>query len=262
MSGADAWDRRIRRADALVTDGGAAATLLSFYARLLRQQQIVYQSFDRRPPRGSIETDASALADAASGLFKTVADHGPELLAAQARDLLASDASTWRHLLLDYWHMRSDRQFFAKALAQPYAEWLANTGAERIDREFNAVNNRCPRCGGAPQLSMLDAGATPAIDGSGRRLLCATCLTAWPFRRVLCPSCGEADEQKLGYFQSSTLEHVRLDACESCHRYLKTIDLGRLGLAVPLVDEVAAASLDLWAQEHGYQKIELNLLGV
>jgi len=109
---------------------------------------------------------------------------------------------------------------------------------------------------------MLDAGATAAIDGSGRRLLCATCLTAWPFRRVLCPSCGEADEQKLGYFQSSTLEHVRLDACESCHRYLKTIDLGRLGLAVPLVDEVAAAPLDLWAQEHGYQKIELNLLGV
>jgi formate dehydrogenase maturation protein FdhE len=43
---------------------------------------------------------------------------------------------------------------------------------------------------------------------------------------------------------------------------LKTIDLGRLGLAVPLVDEVAGATLDVWARSHGYEKIELNLVGL
>jgi hypothetical protein len=31
---------------------------------------------------------------------------------------------------------------------------------------------------------------------------------------------------------------------------------------VPLVDEVAAAPLDLWASERGYVKIELNLVGL
>jgi len=57
-------------------------------------------------------------------------------------------------------------------------------------------------------------------------------------------------------------EHVRIDACESCGRYAKTIDLGRLRLAVPLVDEVAAAPLDVWARQQGYEKIELNLVGL
>jgi formate dehydrogenase maturation protein FdhE len=35
-----------------------------------------------------------------------------------------------------------------------------------------------------------------------------------------------------------------------------------LGFAAPLIDEIAAAPLDLWAREHGYTKIELNLVGV
>jgi formate dehydrogenase maturation protein FdhE len=33
------------------------------------------------------------------------------------------------------------------------------------------------------------------------------------------------------------------------------------GLAVPLVDEVASVPLDLWAAEHGYKKLEANLMG-
>ena len=53
-----------------------------------------------------------------------------------------------------------------------------------------------------------------------------------------------------------------MEACDTCNRYIKGVDLTRLGLAVPLVDEIAAAPLDLWAQEHGYTKIELNLVGL
>ena len=58
------------------------------------------------------------------------------------------------------------------------------------------------------------------------------------------------------------LPHVRVEACDTCKRYLKSVDLTTNGLAVPVVDEIAAAPLDLWAAEHGYQKIELNLLGL
>ena len=84
----------------------------------------------------------------------------------------------------------------------------------------------------------------------------------WPFCRVLCASCGEEDEHKLGYFIRRSTRHLRVDACDTCHRYLKTVDLTRLGVAVPLVDEVAGAPLDLWAREQGYEKIELNLVGL
>jgi formate dehydrogenase maturation protein FdhE len=54
---------------------------------------------------------------------------------------------------------------------------------------------------------------------------------------------------------------VRVEACDSCLTYIKTVDLTKNALAVPVVDEIAAVSLDVWAQERGYRKLETNLLG-
>jgi formate dehydrogenase maturation protein FdhE len=75
-------------------------------------------------------------------------------------------------------------------------------------------------------------------------------------------SCGEEDERQLPYFHSSSFGHLRIDACDTCGRYLKTVDRTRVGLAIPLVDEVAGAPLDIWARDRGYQKLELNLMGL
>jgi len=99
-------------------------------------------------------------------------------------------------------------------------------------------------------------------DGGSRQLQCATCFTRWPFPRVRCARCGEEDERRLGYYRSSAFDHLRVDACDTCKHYLKSVDLTRLGIAVPVVDEVAGAALDLWARDHDYQKIELNLVGL
>jgi FdhE protein len=167
-------------------------------------------------------------------------------------------------MLITHWFAPVDRQFFAKAILQPYAQLLAEAGVKLSDRLLAGMNNRCPVCGGSPQLAVLEASVSgvTAVDGGSRRLVCATCLGSWPFRRVRCPSCGEEDEYKLVYFHSEEFHHLRVDACESCKRYLKSVDLGRLGLADPFVDEVAGAPLDLWARELGYDKIELNLVGL
>jgi len=129
-------------------------------------------------------------------------------------------------------------------------------------RQLPRAGNRCPFCGGAPQLSLFRGGSDPALQGGSRALQCATCLTTWPFRRILCAQCGEEDERKLEYFESPTFDHIRVEACDTCKHYLKGIDLTRLGVAVPIVDEVAGAPLDAWACEHGYFKIELNLVGL
>jgi FdhE protein len=247
----------------LAGDGGPAASLLAFYARLLYGQKAVYDALEGRRLSGALERDLPLFRPAVPPLVRDVAEHGPDRLAVEARSLLESSDSSVDDALLAYWRAPDDHQFFAKAILQPYGESLADAGIAPTRDSALGVDNRCPRCGGAPQLAILDplAGSAPGDAGS-RQLLCATCLTTWPFRRVLCPHCGEQDERKLGYFQSQALDHVRADACESCRRYLKTIDLGRLGLAVPLVDEVAGASLDLWANERGYEKIELNLVGL
>jgi formate dehydrogenase maturation protein FdhE len=34
------------------------------------------------------------------------------------------------------------------------------------------------------------------------------------------------------------------------------------GRAVPVVDDLAAVSLDLWTNEHGYHKLTINLAGI
>jgi FdhE protein len=259
----DSWDRRIRRATDLAADRGPSATLLAFYARVLTCQRAIHDAVRGRPLTGTLTHDVYLLREAGAALLRDVAEHGPEMLAVEAHGLARSDRSALESILLSYWGDPSDRRFFPKAILQPYAQRLAETGVKPIGRTSVAMDNRCPSCGGAAQLSILEAGAgVTVIDGGSRQLLCATCLSRWTFGRIRCPACGEEDERKLVHFQSPEFDHVRVDACESCRHYLKSVDLGRLGLAVPLVDEVASGALDLWARDQGYQKIELNLVGL
>ena len=115
----------------------------------------------------------------------------------------------------------------------------------------------CPVCGARPQLAVL----RPEGDGGKRFLMCSFCITEWEFRRVLCPVCGQEDHTKLPRYTAEGIPNVRVEACETCHSYLKSVDLTVDGHAVPLVDEVATVPLDLWAMENGFQKIRRNLMG-
>jgi FdhE protein len=260
----ESWDTRVERAKRLAAADEAVRPLLTFYAGLLGLQRDIANLLiagDHGPLTGSLAHDRIRLRPGLPAFLEAIERSGPELLAREARGLLNRPESVRHDLLADCWTSPSDRQFFAKAVLQPYAEMLAAAGVAPVDRPLPRADNRCPFCGGMPQLSVLQS-AGGSLDGGGRALLCATCLTVWPFRRVLCTHCGEEDEHKLGYFQSPDCEHLRIDACDTCRRYLKSVDLTRLGLAVPIVDEVAGASLDLWALDRGYQKIELNLVGL
>jgi FdhE protein len=78
----------------------------------------------------------------------------------------------------------------------------------------------------------------------------------------VCPVCGEHEFDKLPVYTADQFAHVRIDACDRCHHYVKTIDLTKDGLAVPCVDDIASVSLDLWARERGYTRIKHNLLGI
>lgn len=257
------WNKQIARADDLASESSGSKELLVFYAQLLRAQAEIYESFRSRRdwlPSGDLEADLPVVRSSMSGLMKSVASHGPASLASEAQALLA-EPDIVSDKLLEYWRNPSDTQFFAKALLQPYARWLAETSTSPAGRELAGGERTCPFCGGLPQLSFLQAKESNAESGN-RDLLCATCLTSWEFRRVVCAGCGEERPAKLGYFHSPEFNHVRIEACDSCKHYLKGIDLTRLGLAAPLVDEIYSAPLDLWAREHGYTKIELNLVGV
>ncbi len=262
------WEARVKRASQLAAQCPAAEGLLTFYGNLLGAQQEIYEYLRRRQgwlPSGALEQDLPVLRMMAPRLLMVVEAKGPESLAARAGELLRANEAEMDELLLDYWRAPSDLIFFAKAFLQPYAQWVIESGAKPVDRNaggnVESGANRCPHCGGKPQLSFLRS-VEVAQESGGRSLLCSTCLSDWQFRRVLCAHCGEERPAKLCYFSSPEFDHVRIEACDSCKHYIKGIDLTRLGLAVPLVDEVAAAPLDLWAREQGYTKIELNLIGL
>jgi formate dehydrogenase maturation protein FdhE len=258
------WNKQIERADYLAGLSSGATELLAFYAQLLRAQQQIYESLRSRKdwlPSGDLESDLPVVQSLTTGLLESVARHGPASLAEEARSLLAAAPDVIGHELLDHWHSPSDTQFFAKSILQPYARWLAETGTPAVGRELAGGERTCPFCGGKPQVSFLQNKESNAESGN-RDLLCAGCLCSWEFRRVVCANCGEERPPKLGYFHSPEFDYVRIEACDSCQHYIKGIDLTRFGHAVPLVDEIYSAPLDLWAREHGYKKIELNLVGV
>jgi FdhE protein len=139
-------------------------------------------------------------------------------------------------------------------LVQPYAEYLASKGTPPLETAA-AI---CPFCSARPVAGVLRGEG----DGGKRWLLCSLCFTEWPFRRVFCPSCGETEKEKLPIYAAEEYPHVRADACDSCKTYIKSIDLTRDGRAVPVVDEIATVALSLWAEDHGYAKLEPNLLGL
>jgi hypothetical protein len=258
----ESWERRIERATHLANRDEAARSLLLAYARLPALQRDCYATLPRRAGSltGSLQQDLPVLRSCVPPMLTAVVSGGPPRLAEEARQILEGAGPAIDAMLLAAWHTRSNQHFFPKLVLQPYAQYLTEVDVRPLDRKLPEGTAVCPFCGGPPQLSILHSAGS--ADGGGRQLLCATCFTRWPFRRILCPHCGEEAEDRLGYFHAPAFDHLRVDACDTCRRYLKTVDFTRLGLAVPIVDEVAGASLDLWAVEHRYQKIELNLLGL
>jgi FdhE protein len=250
------WDRRIARTSELLQTQPSVAELLKFYQRLVRFQKSVYESV-----ASSADHDVSLLVPHFAALLALVKEAGsPNLKAAAAtleqsspEDRLELLRAVWQHEVESH-ELSPESVFFANALLQPFAEYLAESNSSTTE----ASPPLCPFCGSKPQLAVL----RPEGDGGKRFLLCSLCGTEWFFRRVLCPNCAEENKEHLPVFVAQEFDYVRVDACDTCHTYIKSIDLSKNGNAVPVVDELATVSLNLWAQEHNYKKAQPNLFGV
>jgi FdhE protein len=146
------------------------------------------------------------------------------------------------------------QEFLARGFLQPYAEFI---GAHVAVPAMESTAYLCPKCNSLPLLGVL----RPEGDGGKRFLRCAFCAHEWDFRRILCPACGEEREGKLPVFVAEQFPHIRVESCDTCKHYLRTIDLTKDGNAVAEADDIAAIPLTLWAQENSYTRIYPNLLG-
>jgi hypothetical protein len=142
-------------------------------------------------------------------------------------------------------------KFFWHVVMQPYAEHFRKPHGD-------AAGAICPACGSKPVVGVLRGEG----DGAKRGLMCSLCALEWPYRRLICPNCGEEDKEKLPVYTAAQIDYIRVEACDTCRTYLKSVDLTKDGFAVPQVDEIATVALNLWAEEHDYTKIETNILGM
>ncbi len=258
---------RIARARLLATESPASAELLSFYAELTEfQRNLVY------PGANAVGLHLCNHA----GPYNDALDLEPALaavpsflrwLSARARAQTVDAGVNWLEAMRAYVTSATDGTpgqlsdgavtFVVAALIQPFAEQLG-AAWQKVWPAGSQDSARCPVCGAPPVLGVL----RPEGQGAKRALICSLCLTEHEYMRVICPACGERRFEALPIYTAEQFDYVRIDACDSCHRYLKTIDLTKNGLAVHVVDDIASVSLDLWARERGYERLQRNLLGI
>jgi FdhE protein len=228
------WEIRLLRLRELGEVHKPIASALRFYAAIVEFQAEISSRFTQIvkpgiPLRGQI--DVSALVAEIPSLFSLVGRHGPELLREAVGQWESDGAQKWLQSLQSA--LNSDRpasagvdDLFTRTGLQPVAE---NLQLQLPDDGYTGTGS-CPVCGGFAQLAVL----RPEGDAAGRWLSCSFCLREWAFRRLICPWCQEEDKEKLSRFSSEEWPSVHVEACDTCRRYLKAIDMTVDGLAVPL----------------------------
>ena len=293
------WARRRRRVERLRAEHPHAAELLAFYDDVLTLQEplqakarrsgwleavqapdgrapaLRLERLPERPRERDFPRFVRSLPGSATDVLKAVAARltsepaaMSELLAAvlggQPVEAIAARVDCDAAALA----------FFPRAFVQPLAQGLVAEARNALgpEADVGAVDTSpaggsgsqsaraaCPYCGAAPVAAVLRD--EPEIKGR-RTLLCSLCQSEWAYPRTRCPACGEERAEKRPHHVSESWPHIRLEECGSCRTYVKAIDLREMGLAVPVVDELASVELDLWAGEQGLSKLRTNLLGM
>ena len=247
----------------MIASAPAAEEPLRFAAGLYRVQARMAQAVERahgeRRLTGHLDDDADRLLDLVPPLLGYAAEEGPELLSALARDRQNELSSTARTRLLVYWggDRAAAEDYLSRSILRPYVEVLrsAVVPPDRVHR-----HGQCPFCAGFPWISARREGSE--MEGARRVLGCALCGCEWPFNRIVCASCSEEDPHRLPSFRNDRHPTVRIEACETCRRYIKSIDLSEDARPIPEVDDLVSLSMDLWAGEQGFTRIEPGLAGI
>ncbi len=254
---AETFEQRGARAALLASSADAAREPLEFARRLCEAQAKVATELLAIELTGRLPEDLADVLPLLHAVLHACADHGPEDLAVEADKRLHDDTETARNRLLAYWNGDAADDDIARAMLQPYAESLRgrSVSPDRIH-----TKGHCPFCGGAAWMSVRRASSD--ADAGFRYLVCSLCGLEWSFNRGTCPSCFEEDPTKLPNFQSDAYPLVRIEACETCHRYVKSLDLTKDARPVAPIDDLLSVSMDLWAADEGYERIEPGLAGI
>ena len=110
----------------------------------------------------------------------------------------------------------------------------------------------CPVCGREPDVARVD-------PDNLRHLHCAQCDSQWQYHRLSCVWCGSENPKQQRILQVAEWDPWRLDVCDNCHGYIKTLDqrhggrLGRPGVDL-FAEDARTRQLDILARQQGYER--------
>jgi FdhE protein len=128
--------------------------------------------------------------------------------------------------------------------------------AERAGLPGTWSSSYCPVCGAPAHFSFIEG------DEGRLTLSCSRCLMRWTFRRMTCPFCGEAGKEKTRYFTVENDPVRRVYVCETCKRYIKSVDSKERVVVFSRLEDVATIRLDIVAKREGYVRDTVDLVSV
>ncbi len=136
---------------------------------------------------------------------------------------------------------------FTEESLRPELESIAEKYGEIIEKS-NWSEGYCPICGKEPKI-----GEIRGEEEGKRYLFCHQCGFKWYFQRIKCPFCGNEEQHSLAYFEVEGEERYRVDVCNKCRRYIKTVELPKSSEEPNLdVEDIATLHLDMIAYDEGY----------
>ncbi len=133
-----------------------------------------------------------------------------------------------------------------ECVSSPYLELCAEFYNKKLAR-FDWKQPFCPICGNVPSMAIVNEKKSP------RNLWCRFCDTIWSFFEMVCPFClnGDSTSQKIIFH--SDRKPIRIDACDTCKNYIKTIDESISSQIEHIsVKNVETFYLDMVAKNLGY----------
>ena len=279
------WSKRRRRAEDLKVRWPFSGDVLTFYTALLEVQERAFLGALEDAPRPQAVA-AYAAERVMPRIIELSAASGPPALVTavlERFDELDFTATIAGWLRSD--ELPAIERYLARAAAGPVLEALGTAAGAACEGPRDD-RMHCPTCGGRPQVGYF-APSPEDLVTAHRYLVCSRCAASWAYARLTCAACGETDTDKLvvcGEVGTSQAEltasvvkpgapravtppdarfpHLRIDGCRSCSHYLLTVDVERDPRAVPLVDEIGAIPLDLYARDLALTKLVPNLMGI
>ena len=129
-----------------------------------------------------------------------------------------------------------------------------------IRRSLNVDNiyweeGKCPVCNALPAISMLE-------EGDKRKYFCSFCGTMGHFKRIGCTNCQNEDPKLIDIIYASDDSKVRIDVCNNCKSYVKTIDMAKASFRDIEEADLISLPLDIIAQEKGFVRRCPNPVGM